>query len=301
VEEIRTVARRPLPEGTPARRGRAATRVTHVRADLRSPEARRALGGVDLLYHLGFQLWLGPGGPDRMEQVNLAGTANVVAAGPARIVLASSAAVYGAWADNPCPLPESHPARPNPECAYAGHKLAAERMCADEAPTVSLRLAAVLGPHADPAVRAAVAGYRLAVPVMAGVRTALQFVDEDDAADALVAAGRARRDLPAVLNVAPPDWADGAGVAAAAGGRVVRVPRGLLMGASRIGRRVGILPFGVDRSVLLSGPLALDPSAAASHLGWRAQRSSAATLAQMLGPRPTPEPGAQARSRWYTR
>jgi nucleoside-diphosphate-sugar epimerase len=149
------VARRPLPEGTPARRGAAAGRVTHVRADLRSAEARRALAGVDLLYHLGFQLWLGPGGADGMEAVNVSGTANVLAGRPRRVVLASSAAVYGAWPDNACPLHESHAARPNPECAYAGHKLTAEAICADAAPCVSLRMAAVLGPHADPGVRAA--------------------------------------------------------------------------------------------------------------------------------------------------
>jgi nucleoside-diphosphate-sugar epimerase len=287
VEHVASVARRPLPEGTPARRGAAAGRVTHVRADLRSAEARRALAGVDLLYHLGFQLWLGPGGVDRMRELNLSGTSNILAGRPGRVVLASSAAVYGAWADNACPLHESHPARPNPECAYAGHKLAVEALCADAAPTVSLRLAAVLGPHADADVRAAVAGYRLAVPVMAGVRTALQFVDEADAVDALVAAGRADGPLPAVLNVAPPDWDDGSGVSAAAGSRVVRVPRAVLLGASRLGRRAGLLPFGVDRAVLLSGPLALDPSAAAVHLGWRAARTSAATLRAMLaGPRP---------------
>jgi nucleoside-diphosphate-sugar epimerase len=293
VEHVASVARRPLPEGTPARRGPAAGRVTHVRADLRSTEARRALAGVDVLYHLGFQLWLGPGGLDRMRAVNVSGTANVLAGRPGRVVLASSAAVYGAWADNACPLHESHPARPNPECAYAGHKLEAEALCADAAPTVSLRLAAVLGAHADPDVRAAVAGYRRAVPVMTGVRTALQFVDEDDALAALVAAGRAEGPLPAVLNVAPPDWVDGPGVSAVAGGRVVRVPRPVMLAAARLGRRAGLLPFGVDRAVLLSGPLALDPTAAELHLGWRAARSSSATLRAMLAGahRPAGGPG----------
>jgi UDP-glucose 4-epimerase len=260
--------------------------VIHTRADLRERDARQALAGVDVLFHLGFQLWLGAGGAATMAATNLAGTANVLAARPDRVVLLSSAAVYGAWPDNACPLPESAPPRPNPECAYAGQKLAVERLCAGAAPTLSLRVAAVLGPDADPRVRRAVQGYRWAVPTMTGVTQAVQFIHQDDVVDACLAARRriagASPASSEVLNVAPSDWLDASGIATVTGGRVRSLPRPVLLGASRAARRIGLTPFGPDRSVLLAGPLALDPGVAAARLGWRASRSSAQALASMF-------------------
>jgi UDP-glucose 4-epimerase len=299
VEVIHTVARRDLASGAgnPAGEGRRGNgpRVIHTRADLRDPAARQALTGVDLLFHLGFQLWLGEGGEAEMAATNLAGTANVLAGGPRRVVLLSSAAVYGAWPDNPCPLPESAPPRPNRECAYAGQKLAVERMCAAAAPTFSLRVAAVLGPDADPVVRRVTQGYRRAVPAVTGVRQAVQFVHQDDVVAACLAAGRklAGGDTASseLLNVAPADWLDAAGIAAVTGGRILSLPRSVLLGASCAAQQLGLTPFGPDRSVLLAGPLALDPAAAFSSLGWRASRSSAETLASMFaGPRAGEDP-----------
>ena len=267
---IRSVARRPLPERN---------KVHHVCADLRDPAAGRHLEGVDVLWHLGFQLWRrrrDPGGRGAAE-VNLAGTASVLAARPGHVVLASSASVHGAWADNPLPIPEAHPPRPNPECPYAGQKLEAERMCAEAAPTAALRIVAVLGPHADPMVRRAAMGYRRAVPAVRGARQALQFLHEDDAAEALHRAGTMR--ATGVINVATPDWLTEGEVARVTGGRVVRVPRRVLLGLAEGAWRAGLVGFGADRAVLISGPLALDGSRAAEVLGWAATTGSAAVLA----------------------
>jgi nucleoside-diphosphate-sugar epimerase len=290
VARVVTVARRPLPGDLVATGG---SRLTHVRADLRSDEARAALGGLDLLHHLGFQLW-SAGGPAAMASVNREGTANVLAARPASVVLASSAAVYGAWPDNPLPIDERRRPRPNPECPYASDKLDAERRCLDAAPTVVVRLAAVLGEHADPAVRRSVNGYRLAVPAVRHVASATQFLDEHDAVDALVRAGARVADPAkrtavggAVCNVATRDWLDAAGIAAVTGGRVLALPRRVLITGSEAAHRLRLLPFGADRSVLICGPLALDPSRGEALLGWRPTRTSADVLAQATG-RPAP-------------
>ena len=252
----------------------------HTQADLRAPETARALAGVDVLYHLGFQLWVGKEGPTAMADANLEGTRTVLSARPGRIVLASSAAVYGAWPDNPLPLTEDHPPRPNPECAYAGQKLAVEQACAASAPTTALRIGAVLGAHADRRVARSVAGYRVAVPAARGADQALQFVDEADVVAALLLAGSAAH--AGVVNVATVDWLDAPALARLAGGRVVAVPRGVLIGLSEWGRRLGLLPFGADRSVLLSGPLAMSVDRAAEVLGWRPARSSREVLARAL-------------------
>ena len=238
---------------------------------------RRALAGCDVIVHLGFQLWRTPDAAG----VNLGGTANVVAAAPRRIVLASSAAVYGGWPDNPLPLSELDTPRPNRECPYADHKLSAERRCADAAPTTSLRICAVLGPHADPLVKKASAGLRQVVPAARGRRQALQFLHEDDAAAALLTAVK-REDVDGVYNIATEDWLDERGVAEVSGGRVVRLPFPVLLHGSEVARRLHLMDLGADRAILLNGPLALDPALAAQDLGWKARRSSPEVLREFL-------------------
>jgi UDP-glucose 4-epimerase len=253
--------------------------LTHTRADLCDPAARDALAGVDVLWHLGAQLWRSRDG--RQISVNIDGTANVIAARPGRIVLASSAAVYGAYPDNPLPLSEDHPPRPNPECAYAWHKLEAERLVTGGgAPAAVLRISAVLGPNADARVQRATRGYRIVVPAVDAPQ-ALQFLDEDDAAAGLLAAGMAS--ATGTWNLCPADWLDEHDIARIGGGRIVRVPIRVAIAASELGYRLRVLPFGADRSSLLGGPLALDPTRAAADLGWQATRSSAAVLADAVG------------------
>jgi nucleoside-diphosphate-sugar epimerase len=230
-----------------------------------------------VLFHLAFNLWRTP----EASYANLDATRSVVAARPAQIVLASSAAVYGAWPDNPLPLTEDEWPRPNRECRYAGDKLRAERLCAAEIPTLSLRIAAVLGPHADRRVVRSVQGYRLAVPAFQGEKEALQFLDEDDAARALELGGSST--ATGVVNVAPGDWLDAPGVARVARSRVVRLPRPLLTGVAEAAFRLRLTPFGADRAILVRGPLALSSERAAAVLGWTATRSSAEVLAAALG------------------
>jgi UDP-glucose 4-epimerase len=287
VSQLRTVARRPLP---PALAGHAArVRLTHTIADLRAPAARRAFERVDLFYHLGAQVWQGrPGaGTGAMYAVNVEGTRNVLSGPPAAVVFASSAAVYGAWPDNPLPIGEAHEPRPNVECQYALQKLVAERTCLSEVLRhVIVRLTAVLGPHADARVARAVRGYRLAVPAVAGTAQAVQWLDENDAVDALLAAGRALlADGGAageVVNVAPPDWLAAGDVAALAHSRVVELPRRFMVAGAEFGRRLGFSPFGADRAVLITGPLALSSAKASQLLGWRATKTSADVLAAAL-------------------
>jgi UDP-glucose 4-epimerase len=284
VAEVRSVARRPLP---PA--GGPGARLVHVCADLRDGAARRAVEGVDIVYHLAAQVWEGRGATAReeMRAVNVDGTHNVLAASAAPVVLASSAAVYGAWPDNPLPLDEAHEARPNPECPYAAHKLAAEQVCTAEVRCWAIvRLAAVLGPHADGRVARAVHGYRLVVPAVRGAPQAVQWLDEDDAVDGLLAAGRdllgGRRAQGQVVNVATADWLSSGDAAGVAASRALELPRRVLLGVSELGRRLGLSPFGADRAALIDGPLALSVTKAERLLGWRPTRTSAQVLSAAL-------------------
>jgi UDP-glucose 4-epimerase len=291
VEEVRSVARRPLArpvdEGTSATAGTA--RVVHTQADLSGPGARSALAGVDVLYHLAAQVWQsrGPGGALEMRTANLEGTRNMLLARPGAFVFASSASVYGAWPDNPLPMDEAHKARPNLECPYAQQKLASERACAELAGRwVALRLSAVLGPHADARVARAVHAYRLAVPAVAGAGQALQWLDEDDAVEGLLAAGRSLLGGGGidghVLNLAPPDWLGPSDMAELAHSRVLELPRGVLVGMSELMKRLGVTPFGADRAALIGGPLAVSATKAHRLLGWQPAKTSAEVLVEAL-------------------
>jgi UDP-glucose 4-epimerase len=144
-----------------------------------------------------------------------------------------------------------------------------------------LRICAVVGPNSDPRVKRSAKGYRVMVPAIRGAVQALQFLHEDEAAAALHRAGKAV--ATGVFNVATDDWLSEQDIARLAGGRVVRFPRGLLLGVSEALARTRLMPFGADRACMLNGPLALSPVLANEVLGWRARRGSADVLSEFIG------------------
>ena len=167
--------------------------------------------GADVLVHLA---GVHDAIPDEelMARVNVGGTRRVLeaaaAAGVSKVVLVSSAAVYGAWPNNPIPLNEDAPLRPNPGFPLGVHKAELERLLAEWAltrPAVTrtvLRPAFVLGAQADHAIARLI---RARVPLTVGGSTApVQFVHEDDATEAIALA--VERDLPGVYNVAAEGW-----------------------------------------------------------------------------------------------
>src|SRR2546421_409710 len=167
--------------------------------------------GADVLVHLA---GVHDAIPDEelMARVNVGGTRRVLeaaaSAGVSKVVLVSSAAVYGAWPNNPIPLNEDAPLRPNPGFPLGVHKAEVERLLAEWAlarpavVTTVLRPAFVLGARADHAVARLI---RARVPLAVGGSTApVQFVHEDDATEAIALA--VERDLPGVYNVAADGW-----------------------------------------------------------------------------------------------
>ena len=146
-----------------------------------------------------------------------------------RVVYTSSAMVYGAWPNNPVPLTEDAPLRPNPGFAYATAKAESERVAVEwrEANTgarlAMLRPATVLGSERDRMTRL----LRDALP--AGVADPIppvQYLHGDDLADAVVLA--CTRELDGVFNVAPDGWmSEDEAKALTAGPVTVRLPRRL--------------------------------------------------------------------------
>ena len=167
--------------------------------------------GADVLVHLA---GVHDAIPDEelMARVNVGGTRRVLdaaaSAGVSKVVLVSSAAVYGAWPNNPIPLNEDAPLRPNPGFPLGVHKAELERLLAEWAlarpavTTTVLRPAFVLGARADHAIARLI---RARVPLTVGGSVApVQFVHEDDATEAIALA--VERDLPGVFNVAADGW-----------------------------------------------------------------------------------------------
>jgi UDP-glucose 4-epimerase len=169
------------------------------------------LEGADILVHLAGVHDAIPD-EDLMARVNVAGTRRVLeaagAAGVGKVILVSSATVYGAWPNNPIPLNEDAPLRPNPGFPLAAHKAEAERLLAEwsaghpDSVVTVLRLATVVGPRADHALARLL---RSRLPLgLSGAPAPVQFLHEDDAVAALALA--VSTELPGAYNVAADGW-----------------------------------------------------------------------------------------------
>src|SRR5262249_34273615 len=147
--------------------------------------------GVDTVVHLAFSSRT-ESEEQLARQVNVDGTRrllDVLDGTSTQVVGLSSATVYGAWPDNPLPLTEDAPLRPNPDFAYAVQKAQIELAIDEWGDAHSGRTAAVL----RPCVALAEDGGTWMSRVLAGgaglLRTAdldppAQFVHLDDLADA---------------------------------------------------------------------------------------------------------------------
>jgi nucleoside-diphosphate-sugar epimerase len=187
------------------------------------------------------------------------------AAGAATVVLWSSGVVYGAHPDNPVPIPETQPTRPNPEFPAAGILAESERVALETAGNVVvLRGAGVWAPAWGTFLARS-----LMAPAMVAVRgqdPPLQCLAPADAVSALALATSGR--LRGVYNVAPDDWVSAKDAARAAGRRRVEVPQ----------RVAGELAFQTHPWVLGNAKL--------RQAGWAPTRSSAEAFADAGGQKP---------------
>ncbi|MBX9655681.1 SDR family oxidoreductase [bacterium] len=138
-----------------------------------------------------------PGGPDKREferSVDVGGTENVLAAciesEVRQLVVTSSGASYGYYADNPVPLHESDPLRGNPEFAYADHKRLIEERLAEyrrthtELKQLVLRPGTILGERTDNQITRLFQGR--AVVGIAGFETPFVFIWDEDVVEIIV-------------------------------------------------------------------------------------------------------------------
>jgi nucleoside-diphosphate-sugar epimerase len=192
----------------PARRAR---KLEFHRVDVLGTELTPFLRGARAVVHLAAVV-----GPlldeELFTRVNVGGTRHVLdaaaAAGVRKVVRPSSAAVYGAWANNPVPMTEDSPLRPSPGFQPAIVDAECERLLVewasahDDRVATRLRIAPVLGTGAQ-SLLAAIATGRFPVRVR-GAATPVQVVHVDDAVSALELA--TVDDLDGAFNVAADGW-----------------------------------------------------------------------------------------------
>ncbi len=211
-------------------------RYLHLRQDIRAPLAGAlADANVEAVAHLAF----GMRQARKREEgwgVNVGGATSVLGAcadaGVRKVVLLSSATVYGARPNNPVALTEDAPVRPRRGFAYAEDKAACEARFfrfarqRPECDVSVLRSCVIMGPNADNFITRA-----LNKPALIAVRghdPRMQFVHEDDIADILarflLAATGGTGEGAAVYNVASPGGVRWSEVVAMAGKRLLALP-----------------------------------------------------------------------------
>jgi nucleoside-diphosphate-sugar epimerase len=211
------------------------------------------------------------------------------AAGASTVVLWSSGVVYGAHADNPVPIPETQPPRPNPEFPAAAILAESERVALEAGgddpaagpAVVVLRGAGVWAPSWGTFLARS-----LMAPAMVAVRgqdPPLQCLAPADAVSALALATTGR--LRGVYNVAPDDWVSAKDAARAAGRRRLEVPQRVAQSTAERLWQAGMSAATAGELAFQSHPWVLD-NAKLRQAGWAPTRSSAEAFAEAGGQKP---------------
>lgn len=205
------------------------------------------------------------------------------AAGVKRVVLVSSAMVYGARADNPVPLPEDSPLRADPDTGLAGDFLEIEHL-AERAPRAHpglsvtvVRPAALVGPDVDSVITRHFESPRLLA--VKGALPCWQFCHVDDLVDALhlAAIGRVR----GAVAVGCAGWLDHERVEALTGRRRFELPAALTFGTAERLHRIGVTPAPAGELHYIAYPWVVDP-ASLREAGWEASYDNEAALKELL-------------------
>jgi len=265
--------------------------VVAAQVDVASADLESMFAGAEVVVHLARSMPVDAETRSRARaDLDLAGRVLETAArrGVAHVVLVSTAMVYGAWPDNPVPLTEDAPIRPNPDFAFAVHKAELERRALEWRSEQSDTTLSVLRPAVTVATGEPSRAARLLRSV-AAIRTGdpdppSQFLHADDLAEAVVVAVRTRAD--GVLNVAPDGWMPPETLAALLSTRPrLQVPGVLADSTAALRRRVGLAagPEGL-------APYAVHPWVVANDrlraLGWQASNTN--EEAYVLGHEPGP-------------
>jgi len=215
--------------------------------DVTDPGLASRLTSVDTIVHLAVDTALDGDAKTRGER-NVRGAQTVLTAAAARgvrrVVLCTSAMVYGALADNPVPLDDDAPLRAVPDGGLLSDWLEIERL-ARQAPrshpglqVTVLRPATVVGPGVDSVLTRHFEAPRLLVVRDSHPRW--QFCHVDDLLTALEMA--AVEQVTGVANVGCDGWMEQEDVELVSGLRRIELPAALAFGTAERLHRLGVIP-----------------------------------------------------------
>jgi UDP-glucose 4-epimerase len=263
-------------------------RTEFVRADIRNPIIAKVLStaAVDTVVHLSLiPTPLGVGGRTAMKELNVIGMMQLLAAcqkapGVRRLVVRSTAAVYGSSSRDPALFTEQDEPRALPRSGYAKDAVEIEgyvRGFGRRRPDVSvttLRFSNVIGPTADtPLTRY----FSLpVVPRVLGFDPRVQFVHETDALEVLRLA--TLRDRGGTFNVSGPGVLLLSQAVRRAGRPAVQVPTPAVSAVGGLLRRIGAVDFSPDQLHLLLFGRVLDITRLVDEFGYQPRYSSLAAF-----------------------
>jgi UDP-glucose 4-epimerase len=239
---------------------------------------------------------------DREEsrRINVGGTSNVLwaceSAGISRLVVMSSATVYGAHSDNEEALTEDAPLRPNKGFSYAEDKARAEwfiqRYQAQRTDTdVSvLRSCVVMGPNVSNSITQS-----LDKPMLIAVGKAdplMQFLHEEDLLELLWRF--VSESHPGVYNVAGPQTVAWSEIARLSGKRLVRLPPFLAYGLTNLSWLMRLQSDSPGAGLeLIRWPWTVSTQQLETDLGYSFKHTSREAIGAYLGkPEGPPQPAA---------
>jgi UDP-glucose 4-epimerase len=262
-----------------------------IRADIRNPVIGKIITAteVDTVVHMGvIATPMQAGGRATMKDINVIGTMQLLAACQKsdkvdRLVVKSTASVYGAGPRDPALFTEDTAPQHPPTSGWAKDSMEVEgyvRGFARRRPDVAvsiLRFANIIGPRVDTAMTSY---FSLpVVPTVLGHDARMQFVHEDDSMEATRIMATSTEPVTGVFNVA----GDGVLTLSQATRRIGRptiaVPSSLLGVAGRTLGRAGLADFSREQVRFLTYGRAINTAKIERTVGFRAQWSTAAAFA----------------------
>jgi nucleoside-diphosphate-sugar epimerase len=266
-----------------------ATGVTWRVADVRDPRLASRLSDVDVVVHTDVDV-SADSNPRARRARNVRGAQTVLTAAAAervgRVVLVTSAMVYGARPDNPVPLPEDAPLLADPGESLAGDLLEIEelarrsrRVNPGTAVTV-VRPAALVGDAVDTLLTRHFEAPRLLM--MRGCEPRWQFCHVDDLTTALELS--VLGEVGGDLAVGCDGSLSAAEVETLSGLKAVELPARLTFSAAQRLNRLGVTPSPAAELRYVVYPWVVD-CAALRGAGWRPSYTNAEALAVLLAAR----------------
>ena len=254
--------------------------------DVRDPAVAERLAGVDVVVHLAQDLGM-TADPKTRSAYNVRGTQTVLtaaaAAGVHRVVLCTSAMVYGALDDNEVPLAEDAPLRATEEASLVGDLLEIERL-GRRAPMAHpglsvtvLRPAVVVGPDVDTVLTRHFEAPRLLV--VAGSRPCWQFCHVDDLTTALEYAALGL--VEGEVTVGCDGWLEQEEVEEITGIRRMELPASLALGTAARLHRLGLTPAPAGDLAYTMYPWVVSGSRL-HEAGWRPVHTNEEVLGELL-------------------